>query len=208
MPQLIFDTETTGMINFKAPASDRSQPDLIQLGLLLVDGPEIISEVGLLVRPMVQTEIEPGAYEAHGITFEQLRYGVDAEVAAEVFLGMLKRADILIAHNYNFDIRVINTLLQRVHALKAIHSALEASDPFAEVSRVPKFCTMMAATPICRVPYPSGRKGNKWPKLMEAYKILVDAAGFEGAHRALTDCYATHRLLCALVEREGCVLPV
>ena len=57
---------------------------------------------------------------------------------------------------------------------------------------------MLSSMPVLKLP---GRYGNyKWPKLEEAYKFLVDPAGFEDAHDALVDVKACAAVLDALEE--------
>ena len=56
---------------------------------------------------------------------------------------------------------------------------------------------MEATTDICKIPPPRG-SGYKWPKLEEAYRILVDPVGFEGAHDAMVDVEACRKVFYAL----------
>lgn len=64
---------------------------------------------------------------------------------------------------------------------------------------------MHSTTRILCLPQPSGRKGNKWPKLTEAYEGLVNPAGFGGAHNALADVNACAEILWKL-EDTGAML--
>ena len=63
MKALIFDTETTGMVEFRKPPEDPSQPDLIQLGMLLVDTQDWKPRArhSLLVQLKEGVRIDPGA---------------------------------------------------------------------------------------------------------------------------------------------------
>ena len=58
-------------------------------------------------------------------------------------------------------------------------------------------CTMRIATNVLKIP---GPRGFKWPTLQEAYKRLVDPAGFEGAHDAITDVKACAAVFYALED--------
>ena len=81
---LIFDTETTGMVEFRKLPEDASQPDLIQLGMLLVDTADWKPRVrsSLLVTLAEGVKIEPAAKAAHGISEEECaRFGVPPSIA-------------------------------------------------------------------------------------------------------------------------------
>ena len=78
MKALIFDTETTGMVQFRKPPEDPTQPDLIQLGMLLVDCRtwEAKARHSMLVTLADGVTIDPGAKDAHGISEDDCaRYG-------------------------------------------------------------------------------------------------------------------------------------
>ena len=70
MRALIFDTETTGMVRWKLPPEHESQPDLIQLGMLLVETVDWSAKARLstLVRLPDGVRIDPEAKQAHGIS--------------------------------------------------------------------------------------------------------------------------------------------
>ena len=117
MKALIFDTETTGMVQFRKPPEDPSQPDLIQLGMLLVDTVDWKPRArnSLLVQLAEGVRIEPAAKEAHGISEEDCaRYGVAPIVACSLFNQACLQADIIVAHNLSFDSSIMKTALHRI----------------------------------------------------------------------------------------------
>lgn len=68
---LAFDTETTGLPDFRAPSSAPHQPHLVQLAAVLTEGPDAEPAVfSRIVRPDGYTEMPVRAFEAHGIRFE------------------------------------------------------------------------------------------------------------------------------------------
>jgi hypothetical protein len=68
MSILIFDTETSGLIDRRFEAEDPEQPDVVQLAALLCgDDGGVLSTVSCLVRPNLKA-IQPGAAKVHGIT--------------------------------------------------------------------------------------------------------------------------------------------
>ena len=175
---LLFDTETTGLWNFKLPHGHSAQPEIVQLAILMIEKQEDDwverCAVNLLLKPVKDSEEK--ALETHGKTKEMLeKFGVPRRLALSMFHHMVANSDLLVAHNLDFDLKMI---------LNAYH--LEGIEP----KNIPKgFCTMQATTDLCKLP--GKRAGSyKWPKLIEAYKILVDPEGFDGAHDALADVRA------------------
>lgn len=174
---LVFDTETTGFLNHRKPTVDKSQPHIVQLCAILADadGNEY-AQASLIVNPGVP--IPAKVAEIHGITDEiAQRYGVSPAVACQVFAHLANRADMMVAHNVDFDMGVM-----RVGYLRSF------GKPLTMDKRV--FCTMKQMTPICKIPHPKPRRPGefKWPKLQEAHQHAF-GEGFEGAHdqAALTE---------------------
>ena len=191
MKALIFDTETTGMVQFRKPPEDPSQPDLIQLGMLLVEtedwGPR--ARHSLLVKLAPDVKIEPGAKEAHGISEEDCaRYGVDPVVACSLFNQACMQADIIVAHNLSFDTSIMKTALHRI-----------GNKPHRFDGRQ-QVCTKESSTDVLKLP---GKYGYKWPTLAEAYRHYTGNE-IEGAHDALVDTEACLQVFRGLVQ-EGVV---
>jgi DNA polymerase III epsilon subunit-like protein len=191
MKALIFDTETTGMVQFRKPPEDRSQPDLIQLGMLLVETSDWKPRArhSLLVQLADGVEIEPGAREAHGISEEDCaRYGVAPVVACSLFNQACMQADIIVAHNLSFDTSIMKTALYRI-----------GNKPNRLDGRQ-HVCTKEASTDVLKLP---GKYGYKWPTLAEAYRHYTGQE-VEGAHDALVDTEACLEIFRGLVQ-EGTV---
>lgn len=187
MKALIFDTETTGMVEFKKPPEDRSQPDLIQLGLLLVDTADWKpwARSAFLVTLADGVRIDPAAKAAHGIGEEDCaRYGIPAQVACSLFNQACLQADVIVAHNLTFDVSIMKTALHRL-----------GGKPHRLDGRQ-LICTKEASTDVLKLP---GKYGYKWPTLAEAYRHFT---GLElaGAHDAMVDTEACLTIFRALVE--------
>lgn len=187
MKALIFDTETTGMVRWKLPPEHESQPDLVQLGMLLVETSGWLEKARLatLVRLAEGVRIDPEARRAHGISEEDCeRYGVAAVVACSLFNQFCLQADVLVAHNMSFDRSVMLTALYRLG---------KKPDRMAGKRIV---CTKELSTDVVKLP---GRYGGyKWPTLAEAYRHFAGQE-MDGAHDALVDtqaCLVVFRGLC------------
>lgn len=195
---LFFDTETTNLPNMRAKPDDPGQPHVVQLGAILCDvSRKVVAELNLLVLPDGWT-ISAEASAIHGITMEQAtRYGLKIATVARLFAQFVKRADLLVAHNFPFDRFLMLAELLRLNEEAA---AIEFQDK-------PNFCTMQATTPICKLP---GKFDSyKWPKLAEAYRHLLGKE-LDCAHDAMADVrgcmevyYALHPEPAAPTEAES-----
>jgi DNA polymerase-3 subunit epsilon len=187
MKALIFDTETTDRLDFKAPITAEHQPHIVQLGAILEDfkSEKLMASVNLLVA----TEgwlVQPGAAQVHGISQEVAdTFGVSHINACYVFRDLVKQADVVVAHNIDFDRQIM---------IRALAIAGVEEIPW---DRVRQRCTMKTGTAVCKVPKPGGRSGFKWPTLTEALQILCGEE-MQNAHDAMADveaCRKIHRKL-------------
>lgn len=191
MKALIFDTETTGMVEFRKPPEDKSQPDLIQLGMLLIETDDWIARArhSLLVKLNEGVRIDPGAHKAHGISEEDCaRYGIAPMVACSLFNQACMQADIIVAHNLAFDLSIMKTALFRL-----------GNKPHRLDGRQ-LVCTKEFSTDVLKLP---GKYGYKWPTLAEAYRHYTGDE-IEGAHDALVDTEACSAVFRGLVQ-EGVI---
>ena len=183
---LFYDTETTGMINRNESYTHDSQPRLVQLAAVLVDESFVERcSISVIVRPGVPIPAE--ATGVHGISDDTAKtYGVASAAAVNVFVSMLSRAKLQVAHNIEFDFQVMSAAFHRAWA-----------SPLPDVLQ---FCTMKAMTPHCKLP--GNRVCYKWPKLQEAH-VHCFGAEFEGAHDALADVRACMRVFKWLKGQEA-----
>lgn len=185
MTFLVFDTETTGVIQKGLPADHPGQPHVVQLGMKLCEGERVISSASVVVDPGV--EVPEEAAKLHGMTTEMVRrFGVPKVVAVGLFSNFARLAGSLVAHNAAFDIGV----------LAGEYMRLKRDPPFGSKK---VYCTMALSTDVCKIP--GKYKDYKWPSLQEAYKELVDAGGFSGAHDAMVDVDACRHVFLALRDR-------
>ena len=193
MRNLIFDLETTGKVQRKLSPSSPKQPHAVQLAAEVYDDETDQSLVGinLIVRPPVPIPDEVA--KLHGINNEIAdRFGVRPVVAVSMFNNLLSIADRIVAHNITFDRFVMECEYRR------------SEKPMAGFVKFPGLCTMLLSTRICNLPPNHGFTEPKWPTLEEAYKTLVDPAGFEGAHDASNDIMACRKVYIALRDKGLC----
>lgn len=174
---LFFDTETTGLWNKKAPSGHPDQPRIAQLGALLIDPADRRELMRLDVIVYREDPIPKEAASVHGITSEiSSALGVTESAALDVFCDMVMAADLLVAHNIDYDVQVINNAAQLLSGNAAMNV----------FGGKPQFCTMKAATPVCRFPSKNGGGGFGWPKLELAIPHLLGRPP-TAAHSAIGD---------------------
>jgi DNA polymerase III epsilon subunit-like protein len=176
---LFFDTETNGLPkNWKAPVENLiNWPRLVQIAWILADeSGQVLEEKECIIKPEGFT-IPKQASAVHGISTEKaLDEGQDLSEILQLFANKLSDTQFLVAHNINFDEKIVGAELLR--------KKLE-TDFFKKET----MCTMQSSTKHCNIP---GPYGPKWPKLSELH-INLFGEDFEGAHDALADIQATHR---------------
>ena len=196
---LFFDTETTNLPQFKKPNHDPSQPKILQLGAILADDSgEVMEEFSTLVQ-IGDTPINPYALAAHGISAK--RANEEGIPPTEMFLKfheLSQSCDALACHNFNFDIKLIQITSAQIQG--TFTDPDTSSLLMSDIEELPYYCTMASTISYCNLPFPSGRKGKKFPKLEELHRILFDE-DFEGAHDAMADVRATMRCYFELKER-------
>lgn len=191
---MVYDTETTGVKDFKAAWNAEHQPNLLQLGYKVYDRKrEVIFEIGHLVDTTGFKEwrgIEPGAQAVHGISEDSVKmYGSDPDKSMKAFNYWAEKSFLFVAHNEQFDNGIMQCFAYRAGWNPDVFQGK------------PKYCTMMTSTNICKIPSPNGRGGYKWPKLNEAYPFFFDGAQFKGAHNALADVNPTGEIFWEHIDR-------
>lgn len=176
MIALIFDTETTGF------RSEQFTPEIVQIGAILQDTESlrVLAELNLIVRAKEPIPKQSGAI--HGITDElSAKFGIDSDVADNMFALLVARADVLVAHNIQFDTDIID-------------GAWPVSKSI--INTKVWFCTMRELVSVIKLPHSNGNGFHneidphyKAPKLIEAYNYFFHK-DFENQHDAMADVRA------------------
>jgi len=191
---LFFDTETTGLpARWNADFSDTDNwPRMVQLGYLVYDDAgKLKQSADIIIKPDGFT-IPDEVVKIHGISTERaLAEGVALAEAVEKFVEALDEAHTLVAHNIEFDQKILGTELYRL----GLHDDLET------LKEIDKVCTMKAATNYCAIPKPGYGQGYKWPTLAQLHWKLF-AREFAGAHSAYSDAEACAKCFFKLKEMQ------
>ncbi|HBA36586.1 TPA: 3'-5' exonuclease [Candidatus Falkowbacteria bacterium] len=174
---LFFDTETTGLPrNYQAPLDDfLNWPRIVQIAWSLydADGHHWESQ-NYIIKPNGFV-IPPEATKIHRISQERaVQEGVELRRALEHFSADVASAAYIVAHNIDFDEKIVGAELLR--------EKMDNKLPTAE-----KICTMKTTAGIVKIPKMSG--GYKWPNLTELYFHLFRTK-FPEAHDAVFDVKA------------------
>jgi len=180
---LVFDTETTGLPTTRErPTLDNLScfPKIVQWSWITYDmNTRKYVEYDYVIKV---ADIPPESTNIHGITTSRSKQvGFNIQLIIDLFKVCMEQADILIAHNFEFDWNVIQA------------ECLRYSIPFVYEGN--KHCTMKSTTTMCNLPK------MKWPTLKELYFILFQETPKE-LHNAIIDVLACFRCYMKLKYNE------
>jgi len=201
---LFFDVETNGLPSNDLQKTDIAEtfkewPRIWQLGWSLwsIDGTLISEGVEYLLPPFASGEWEKEESHPYEIDLQTcLMIGQKQYDCFPRISKMMHDADFIVCHNLRFDSRIFEGEMYRL--LQSDSSVLM---PPKKSEGKPKICTMTTTTKFCNLPFPSGRKGEKFPTLEELHTILF-GENFIGAHDALADVRATAKCFFELLRRN------
>ncbi len=178
--KLFYDTETTGLPDWKSPSESEHQPHIVEIGAALLDDElNIIEQYEAIIKPD-GWEISEQMTAIHGISHERaMDEGICEKEAVEAFLALHEKGLLRIGHNVSFDDRILRIAFKRYF-----------NDELADAFKLaPKFCTMWESKQIVKAPF-KDKKGVKNPNLAEAYKFFT-GEDIADAHRAMGDVMST-----------------
>lgn len=183
---IIFDSETTGLPDWKSPSGADHQPHLTEIaGIRASESGEVLDVFSTLIKPEGWT-IPDNIVELTGVTNEMAGdLGIPEKQAVEAFIefwgGRLR-----VAHNTTFDNRIIRIATKRF-----------MSEPEQEHWHKSAYeCTLRLSRPFVKHVYGS------MPTMSQAFEFFAGKP-LEGAHRALADAEACRLVYFAVKEREG-----
>lgn len=184
---LFIDTETTGLPkSWRAPVGQLDNwPRIVELGWILADknGKELEAKTGILKPDGFSIPADAAAI--HGITTEQANAeGVDRVEVFKQLATLLTQAQVLVAHNLEFDRKVVHSEFMRYSIKSNIH-------------KIDNLCTKELTTDYCKLP---GQYGFKWPTLGELYEKVYGTELLE-SHSAFGDVQACKDCFFELVDR-------
>jgi DNA polymerase-3 subunit epsilon len=203
---LPFDVETTGMILWDQPSDHPDQPRITQIACELVNDEtrEVLAGMHCIIKPDGWT-IPEKLQQLTGITMERAeRFGVPIGDAMGLFTRYWSACEMRVAHNENFDMRMIR--IELIKMWRALGQTGE--DQTAEKWKAGKsFCTQRESSPILKLPptekmIRAGFAKHKPPKLGEAYRHFTGKP-LENAHNAMVDVAACKAVYFGIRQLRG-----
>ena len=158
---------------------------MVQLAWLQYDDQQNLrSEGNHIIKPDGYT-IPSDAVAIHGITTEHaLKNGSELSSVLAEFSAIIDISNLLIAHNMDFDEKIVGAEYIRISLKSSIFSKQ-------------KLCTMKTTTDLCKIP---GKYGYKWPTLPELHRSLF-GSDFKDSHDAAVDVKICAKCYFELVKR-------
>ncbi len=197
---LAYDCETTGIIrgdDYTNPAN----PYLASIAMLLYDeeAHRVIASFNAPIYPDGWVmPVEAGA--VNGLTTEYLKkMGIPIDVALQAAISLINNASLCVAHNVDFDTKIVATALWRQLIADGNTEDFSHHHVRSWLSK-PTYCTMKESKHIVKALTTKGRL--KYPKLSEAYQHFFDRE-IDNAHSANADAVAVLEIYLALQRETG-----
>ena len=198
MKILIFDTETTGLPtnwNAKGPKWYKSWPYIVQLSWIFYDiDDDTYKKEDYIIKLPLKVTIPEESIKIHGITNEIMNtQGVNFMKALTQFLIHLQSADFIVAHNLNFDKKMMLAEFARrnmVNHFELVHGI--------------DYCTMRNSEELCgltKTSLISGLPIKKFPRLVELHYCLFKE-NVCNLHNAFNDVLVCLRCYYKLIYDE------
>lgn len=178
---LFFDTETNGF-----PPKAR----MTQLAFILLDeNMNVIQQYSSHVLPDGWTVPKDKFFIDNNMSTERCQAeGIPVYDVLRKFQEALKLCKYKIAHNINFDNKIVSKEIQLAGITHELFQFKKS------------YCTMLNTTDLVGIKK-SHAGGNKWPKLIELHQFLFNK-DFKGAHDALDDVKAMVNCFVELKNRK------
>ena len=165
---LVFDTETSGLpLDRLGKISDSSNwPHIMQLSFIVYDTGKnrVLKEGDYIINVPDNVEISPESTAIHGIDRKRCnREGIPIKEAIREFKKWLNIADMVVAHNMEFDKKMIMVECSRNKMMHSLYN------------NKAYFCTMKSSGDLCKlvaISKKSGKQYYKYPTLMELHDKL------------------------------------
>jgi DNA polymerase-3 subunit epsilon len=166
---LVFDVETSGLL--PKHLTPENTPYVLQLGFVLYDTQKqsVIQTYNEYIRPPENVVISDKITEITGITRSMVdEKGIDIETALRAFYVAFLVADVVVAHNIEFDWAML--ILESSIHLPVLARVMQASLPQGAKT---VYCTMKEGMNLCQIQRMNSRGVYfKYPTLAELYKRL------------------------------------
>ena len=192
MKIVVFDTETSGLPKTRilTPNTIHMWPFIVQFSYIIFDTEtnDVIKSYDAIVKVKPYNIISKDSIKFHGITQEisELK-GIPIDKVLDEFVDDIEDADLIVAHNVEFDLNMIRAELMR----------LDYEDMELRMINIIKnqnfYCTMRESIDLCKIEKVNTRgKYYKFPTLSELHKHLFDVEP-KHLHNSFHDILCTIR---------------
>jgi len=213
---LVFDTETTGLLpKFKLLNEDTLPlfPYSVQFSYIMYEDETntILKMRDFIVRLPQDITISHESIKIHGITYEiSRRDGVDIECVIDEFIQDYNAVDLLVAHNLNFDLTVLEADMLRVIKRNQLNAnKIQSYKNFIASLNTSKkcYCTMQETIKLCDIKayYKDGREYVKFPKLSELHDKLFQSVP-NNLHNSMNDVIVCLRCFYKMIHNKDILL--
>jgi len=191
---LVFDVETTGLINPALPLE--SLPYILQLSFIIYNTKQkkITKTANYYVRVEEDIQISEQITTLTGINRQIIRdKGVPIADVLKDFYEAYMKCNCIVAHNIDFDRKMINIEIGRNWQTldnECIYIKKVFDNEFQKRHQIDNFCTMRYSRGICKIERVN-KKGEKYyknPKLVELYEHLFHNIP-ANLHDSMVDTY-------------------
>jgi DNA polymerase III epsilon subunit-like protein len=190
---LIFDVETSGLIPKGEPALDIC-PYILQLSFIVfnVETLKIEQRYNNYINVPSKVQILPEIEMLTGITRAKCNSGVVVVEALNALYDAYMKCTKIIAHNIDFDSKMIRVELARNPGRKTRHLCELLNSGFELANKKERYCTMGNSIELCSIVVEAiDRKGQtyqykKFPKLSELHQKLFGVIP-ENLHDSMVD---------------------
>lgn len=197
MKIIVFDTETSGLPKSKTitPNTIHLWPFIVQFSYIIYDTETntILKSYDEIVKLKPYNVISEDSIKFHGITQEiSESKGINIDTVLFTFISDMRDADMIVAHNTEFDLNMIRVELLRLGKGDLVNQLeLELRKAIFE-DQTNFYCTMRESVDLCKIEKENSRgKYYKFPTLTELHKHL-----FAVEPKHLHNSY--HDILCTI----------
>ena len=217
---LVFDVETSGLL----PKKDKTNPNhipveayphILQLSYAKYDisTNQLVETYDTYIKVKKEVEISDTITALTGITRRHCNKGSSIMDAISQFYQAYITSDVIVAHNIDFDKKMILVELER-NRQEFIRNSPECmtifNSTYEELNGVEHYCSMRKGTVITNIMVPSKYPGKppslKWPRLNELYAKLFDGETVDGLHNAMVDVLVCLRCYMKMRHNTDCGL--
>jgi DNA polymerase III epsilon subunit-like protein len=170
---IFWDTETTGLFDYKKDLADPSQPRIIQIAGVLSTKDEILEQFVAYIKPD-GWDISAEITEINGITTHMCEEkGIPILEAIAGMEALAAKASLSVAHNMSFDMAMYNR--------ETVPLGMERT----KLRDLPRFCTMKRDDRF---------KNAKLEKSLGKLHLQLFGESHVNTHTALGDALATRKV--------------